>query len=159
MLGSDSVSMPRPGYGNASHHCQAMTLAYAMARPGPRSGEKGAPTASSNFGVELFALRILLEDGFLRWARSKRWPTLSSTFRLGPAGNPPSKGVVGMALQGGPSPSRGVVGGAPHPPCSGRDPRGQNALQNPAEFRPNFSDFLTPAVQRPGGVGGLRPLP
>ena len=32
-------------------------------------------------------------------------------------------------------------------------------LQNPAQKGPNFSGFLGPAVQRPGGVGGLRPLP
>ena len=80
-------------------------------------------------------------------------------FPIGPCGQPPFERRGGDGPPGRSLPITRGSGRSPPPPRAGRDPRGQNALQNPAEFRPNFSDFLTPAVQRPGGVGGLRPLP
>ena len=76
-------------------------------------------------------------------------------------------GVAGTAATGGrargarrPPPQAGSGSGLepPHPPILGVILGGANR-QNPALFGPNFSGFLPPAVQRPGGVGGLRPLP
>ena len=68
-----------------------------------------------------------------------------------------SGGVWGPPPARAPGGGRVVVWSPPHPPAD-LDPRGRQTSRNPAQG-PNFSGFLTPAVQSPGGVGGLRPLP
>ena len=52
----------------------------------------------------------------------------------------------------------GQWAGPPHPP-PGRDPRPLNPAKSGPPKGRIFPDFCPPAVQRPGGVGGLRPLP
>ena len=83
-------------------------------------------------------------------------PNLSPCVRPLP-GNP------GIHVRGGTAPrprSRDwVVAGTPPSPPVWTVILGAAFLQNPARKGPNFSGFLAPAVQRPGGVGGLRPLP
>ena len=68
---------------------------------------------------------------------------------------------AGAILRTPPADSKGGSGrGCPLTPLLGRfDPRPRQTSRNPPLLGANFSGFLRPAVQRPGGVGGLRPLP
>ena len=94
-------------------------------------------------------------------ARPDRTGDASSAppVRLGPEGQP----VLvtpggGYRLRSRPCPCPGGTGLMPPHPLLGVI-LGQKPSKISAEFRPNFSGFFRPAVQRPGGVGGLRPLP
>lgn len=74
-----------------------------------------------------------------------------------PSGKSRHSGPGGTAP--GPGPGIGAVVWSPPSPPVRTVILGPAYLQNPAQKGPNFSGFLGPAVQRPGGVGGLRPLP
>ena len=52
-----------------------------------------------------------------------------------------------------------VVVWSPPPPLPGSDPRGPPTLKIRPFLGRIFPGFWAPAVQSPGGVGGLRPLP
>ena len=82
-----------------------------------------------------------------------------------PGGSPGAPGGPGTPLPGVPGGSPGAPGGPPGtPPGPPQDPRkwpkiGRKWAQKWPKKGRKIRPFLPPAVQSPGGVGGLRPLP
>ena len=82
-----------------------------------------------------------------------------------PGGSPGAPGGPGTPLPGVPGGSPGAPGGPPGPPPGPpQDPRkwpkiGRKRAQKWPKKGRKIRPFLPPAVQSPGGVGGLRPLP
>ena len=112
-----------------------MTLAYAMARPGPRSGEKGAPTASPNFGVELFALHIVPRGRLSTVGQIEKVADLVVHFPIGPCGQPTFERRGGDGPPGRSLPiTRGSGLESPHPPDLGVI----LGVKMPSKIRPNF---------------------